>query len=415
MSKAHEDTFEEYDMGKNNKANDDGPGIPVSRSSRCVGKFCLGLSNINATMEGYAEFFSRNVFLDILFNALPRGVGQVTFMNNPATGLVTWLALLTTYPGRALFGLYGMIVAHLVVLFLGFDRSLIRTGFYGYNALQCSMALCAFLVFPPVTAWTWFMLFCYVTLVAAFSVILQVAITSMIFHEKKQHPLTWCFSIVTLMSVLMAQKYNRFPLDPSFVPDIKFTAAVEANGQNITSSDWRWASIINPEPLKFTDIIIAGLRGVSQVYLNNSSVAGVFLLLSMCFCSRVSAVMSFVGSVVGVGTAQFMGVAQDQIMEGIWGYCGALAGVAIGGVFYTFSFKSFCFAIFAAVVATFANAALASFLSVYGIPTMSFGFIFTNTIFTMIGPYANELRMVPLGSITTAEEHFFRRKQTSEQ
>eukprot|EP00299_Pterocystis_sp_00344_P009620 c4102_g1_i1.p1 GENE.c4102_g1_i1~~c4102_g1_i1.p1 ORF type:complete len:437 (+),score=76.74 c4102_g1_i1:196-1311(+) len=362
-------------------------------------------------MDDYCEYFAnKHVILDIIFNGIPRSIGQVTFMNNPITGFITFLALAGPYPGRTLFGVLGIIVAHLAVLFLGLDRKLIRTGFYGYNAFQCSMALCAFLAYPPPTAWTWFMLVMYLGLVSCFSVVLQVAVTNLRVAEYPLHPMTWSFSLVTLCSVLMALKYNRFPIDESFVPTIVTPSTVEYHGQNITSNDWKWTLVVNPGPMNFQDVMLSTLRGVGQVYLNNNAVSGFFLLVAMMFCSRISAVASFIGSLVGVGTAQFMGVAHDQIREGIWGYCGALAALSVGGIFYVLSFRSFVLALFAACVATFINAGLASWLSPYGIPTMSFGFLLCNSMFSLVQRQLMGLTFVPLDQMSTAEENLARHR-----
>jgi solute carrier family 14 (urea transporter) len=345
-------------------------------------------------------------FLALILNSqFPRAVGQINFMNNPITGVITMLALISTNPGRVLFGVLGMIIAHLTAWFFGFDSKLTRTGFYGYNAFQCSMALCAFLAYPPPTPYTWWMLFNYVGLVSVFSCILVVAIASVRVHQNPLHQMTYPFSIITLIAVLMAQKYNRFPINEAFVPTISGVQVIEVDGRNITSTSWDWSKIVNPGRLQFDEVMRASLSGVGQIYLNPDWLVGLFLLIGMAFCSRISAMMSFIGSLVGVGTAQFMGVPQDQIMQGIWGYSGALAGLAIGGTFYVFSWRVFVFACFAACVATFINAGLASFLSVYGIPTMSFAFLFTNTLFTMIQPYVTSMTPVPIDQMTYAEEH----------
>eukprot|EP00299_Pterocystis_sp_00344_P002437 c12749_g1_i1.p1 GENE.c12749_g1_i1~~c12749_g1_i1.p1 ORF type:complete len:416 (+),score=83.40 c12749_g1_i1:48-1295(+) len=397
----------EYD---DNKKDDE---VQFSQKDRCLGRFCLSLTKINGNMDAYCEYFAnKNVVLDIVFNALPRSIGQVTFMNNPITGFITFLALAGAYPGRTFFGVLGILVAHLAVLFLGLDRKKIRTGFYGYNAFQCSMALCAFLAYPPPTAWTWFMLVMYLCLVSCFSVILQVAVTNLRITEHALHPMTWSFSLVTLCSVLMALKYNRFPINEAFVPTIALPTTVNYHGQNISSNDWKWTLVVNPGPMNFQDVMLSTLRGVSQVYLNNNAVSGFFLLLGMMFCSRISAVASFVGSLIGVGTAQFMGVEHDQIREGIWGYCGALAALSIAGIFYVLSFRSFVVALFAACVATFINAGLASYLSVFGIPTMSFGFLLCNIMFSLVQRNLFGLTMVPLEQMSTAEENLarYRRK-----
>lgn len=357
-------------------------------------------------MNEWRDYFAKKGLLfDVPMNGMLRGVGQVMFMDNPLTGLIMLITLFAYNPGRTGFGLIGSLVAHLGALFMGFDQTVIKTGYFGYNGFMVGMALTAFIKFPPIDAWSWWMLVLYTFLVSLMSAILMVAFANIRICDRILHPATYPFSVISLMAILMALKFNRFPVDESFVPVLIAQAAVAVDGRNVTTSDWEWNRLVNPGTLNFADVMVSSLRGVSQIYLCNDEVAAVFIIIAIAFTSRISAVMAFVGSLVGVGTAQFMGVAHNQILEGIWGYCGALAGATIGGVFYVFTLRSFLFAIFGAVVATFINAALASFLSPYGTPTMSFGFLFTHTLYSLIQPFAKGLVAVPLDKMTYAEDH----------
>lgn len=63
--------------------------------------------------------------------------------------------------------------------------------------------------------------------------------------------------------------------------------------------------------------------------------SGVFIFIGILFCSRISAMFSLVGSIIGLCCAYAWGVSIEEAMMGLWGYNSVLASMAIGGIFYS--------------------------------------------------------------------------------
>ena len=61
------------------------------------------------------------------------------------------------------------------------------------------------------------------------------------------------------------------------------------------------------------------LKGISQVYFAENETSGAIILLAMFFHSRIVAMMSFLGCVLGTVTGVMMGTSAGPLLAGLWG------------------------------------------------------------------------------------------------
>ncbi|MHA6697279.1 urea transporter [Chryseobacterium sp. A321] len=75
------------------------------------------------------------------------------------------------------------------------------------------------------------------------------------------------------------------------------------------------------------------LRGIGQIMFQNNSFSGLLFLLGVLYSAPQLAAAAVVGTLLSTGTAQLLGYSKQDIREGLYGFNGALTGIAIGYFF----------------------------------------------------------------------------------
>ncbi|KAA0147943.1 hypothetical protein FNF29_07032 [Cafeteria roenbergensis] len=119
-------------------------------------------------------------------------------------------------------------------------------------------------------------------------------------------------------------------------------------------------------------LVLATLRGVSQVYFNPSWEAGFVISVALAISSPVSAAAAVGGSLVGAMVGMLLGAPAAAVTAGLWGPSSALAAVSMAGIFYRLEEVSVFMAALAAATAGVATAACLAGLSVVGLPPLTF-------------------------------------------
>lgn len=98
----------------------------------------------------------------------------------------------------------------------------------------------------------------------------------------------------------------------------------------------------------FTEII---LRGMSQIFLLNNVTTGILFFVAICYSSWLMGVGAIIGVLVGTFTALFLKYDKNDIHLGLYGYNGALVGLAII-CFFGFNISSVIALIFGSVLSS---------------------------------------------------------------
>jgi urea transporter len=157
-------------------------------------------------------------------------------------------------------------------------------------------------------------------------------------------------------------------------------------------------------------LLNALLRGISQLFLADSWVAGVLILVGILLCSRIAMVMALVGSAAGGLIGLALGADGFAIYHGLWGYNSFITAVAIGGFFLVPTWRSVTYGLAAAVAAAILNGALMVILNSWGAPSLTLSFCITTIAFLLIKDASTLLQAVPLSGTTTPEQHLENRK-----
>ena len=92
-----------------------------------------------------------------------------------------------------------------------------------------------------------------------------------------------------------------------------------------------WPSV--PVSLDVLGIGAALLKGIGQVVFLGEPLAGAILLLGLFLASRRAAAWAVLGSAIGLAVALQQGWSTEHALNGLYGYNGALVGVALSQVY----------------------------------------------------------------------------------
>ncbi len=131
--------------------------------------------------------------------------------------------------------------------------------------------------------------------------------------------------------------------------------------------------------LGFADAV---LRGVGQVMFQNNSYTGLLFLAGIFCNSALSGMAALVGTVVSTAAAVLLGVKPALVRDGLFGFNGALVGVALM-VFLQPGALTWVYLVFAAAGSTVLMAALLRLLEPWKLPTLTAPFVFVTLCFLL--------------------------------
>ncbi len=347
-------------------------------------------------MPDWSERFERRPMLDFVHYCL-RGVGQIVFMNNPVTGLLILVGMGVFSLWLAFAAALGVVSSTAFALVLGFERGAVRAGLYGFNGALVGAGLATFLA----TAWN-LQTMLYIVVVAAFSTVLAAALTVML-AGLKAPPLTLPFNLATLSFLLAAFTFVRGDLG-AVGPQNPSVGGAEIETSLRADQDGPAAGAVE-------GVASAVLRGVGQLFLADSAVAGLIVLAAILVCSRIAAMLALVGSALGALTGLALGADGYDIYHGMWGFNSVVSAVAVGGVFLVLTWRSALLAAACAVAAALPFAAVSTLFSPWGLPALTPPFCLATLAFLMIKDLTPRLRAVALEDVSTPEGHRSRERR----
>jgi len=142
-----------------------------------------------------------------------------------------------------------------------------------------------------------------------------------------------------------------------------------------------------------------------------STAAGVIILVGMAVCSPISAGFALLGSVISTLTALGLGASSTSVYMGLWGYSAVLSSIAVGGMFFVAnSLSLFIYAILASIFTAIIHGAIASLLTPFGLPALTFPFNLVAWIWCLAGNSMGGLFPVEITAISLPEDHIKRVK-----
>lgn len=361
----------------------------VSTAGRLPGP----LAGLSGTMPEWQQRIEKNPLVDFVDYCL-RGVGQVCFMNNPITGAFILAGMFVFDAWLGVAGLVALAVSTLTALLLKFDRAAIRAGLFGFNGVLVGAGLATFL--GPKwdgAAFGW------IILIAALSSVFHAALAAIMARAWGIPPFTLAFNFSTLMFLVGALSFAHGRFAGVLVPAQPEIGGIDP-GFYAVSGDSQAA-----------DILTAIFNGISQLFLAQDVIGGILIVIGLLFCSRIAGAMALVGSTFGMLSGLAVGASGTAIYQGLWGFNSFDAALAIGGVFFVLSVRSFVLGVGCAILAALFFGALSALFEPWGLPALTLPFCFATIIFALLKYATTSVDAVEAEDITTPEEHLIRMKE----
>ena len=278
-----------------------------------------------------------------------RGIGQVFFQDNMWTGLlitagIFWGAYAEGFPAVAWGMLVGTFVSTLTGYLLKLSDENGAQGLWGFNG--CLVG-CAFPTFLGDTIWMWLaLIFC-----SAMTVWVRTALNN-VFGKWNVSSFTFPFVLCTWFFLLASRVFNGMP--PTYLGDPAFPASVH--------------EALN---MGFGDLVVYWLKGISQVFLINSWVTGVFFLIALAVSSIRVAVWAAISSALALFMVIVFQAPGADVAEGLYGFSAVLTGIALGATFCNYSWKTAIWTLCGVIATVFIQGAMNVFFAPMGLSTLT--------------------------------------------
>jgi len=218
---------------------------------------------------------------------------QVMLQEKAVTGLLLLVGLGLSSFVMLLAGVLATLSGLMVARFCHFNLKEMQSGLYGFNSALVGIATFYFLPSSPI---------------ALLLVIFSGILSSLIMH-------------------FMATRLGNIPALTT--PFILTTWLILAIIDYLGLSTIVHSSSSGVNSITLVDSILAAMRGVAQVMLQDSWLSGVIFLCALACNSIKIAASAFIGSVLGMLMATGFNFSQDMILMGVYGFNSCLVVIAI--------------------------------------------------------------------------------------
>lgn len=289
------------------------------------------------------------------------GVGQVMFQQSPWTGLlfligIFWGSYQCDSPQVAWGALLGLIASTLAGYITEKNSNAGVQGLWGFNGILVG---CAFPTFLDDVPLMWVAL-CFCALCSTW---VRTGLNNFL-APFKINSLTFPFVLMTWIFLFASRILAGIP--PSGLSEPLMT--LDVSGALDTS---------------FGSLVIYWLKGISQVFLINSWVTGIFFLVGLALCSRWAAGWAAIGSAISLALAILFKADPSDIENGLFGFSPVLTAIALGCTFYIPNIRSAIWTIVGIIATFFIQAAMDMFFLPFGLPTLTGPFCIATWLFLL--------------------------------
>jgi urea transporter len=310
-------------------------------------------------------------------DTLLRGAGQVMFQDSAWCGLffllgIGWGAWKEGIPEVGIGAVLGLVVGTVAACILNAPRADIRKGLHGYNGILVGCALPTFFG-PTLTCWV------LVVAGAFFSTVIMLAVSRFL-STWKVSAMTGPFVFTTWLILLASYNFAHFKI--TGLPHPAFSVQPSQTMTALPGSEV---------------LFMASLKGISQVFLIGNTVTGVLFLIGLACSSLPAAVFAWLGSVVAIATAVFLGADERSVAEGMYQFSAVLTAIGLGSTFYSPNMRTAFYALLGTIFTVVAQGALNVALAPLGIPTLTFPFVLAAWLFLL-----PNIQLLPLSHRTSS-------------
>lgn len=294
-------------------------------------------------------------------SSLLRGAGQVMFQCNAWTGLlflcgIFWGSYECGLPHVAWGAVVGLVVSTLAGALVGMSKTDGQTGLWGFNGILVG---CAFPTFLGNTWQMWIAL-----IICAMATTWVRKGFNNVMAPWKTNSLTFPFVLLTWIFLLASREFLALAPDALSAPELTDSFSGTLN-------------------TSFGSLVVYWLKGVSQVFLVNSWVTGVFFLAALAVSSLWAALWAAVGSAIALCLAILFHADPVSISAGLFGFSPVLTAIALGCTFYKPNLRSALWCVVGTIVTVFVQAGMDALMLPYGIPTLTGPFCVATWLFLL--------------------------------
>jgi solute carrier family 14 (urea transporter) len=304
-----------------------------------------------------------------------RSISQVVFINNPFTGLLILLGIYFSSVWLGFAGTFGVVVSVCTALIFGFNREGVRSGLYGFNGVLVGLALAAFSVAP------WDMRIIFFIFILSITGTLLTEALNKIFISRGIPSLTLPFNIIVLLFFAVtlncyAGSQTLLVVSPPPLPE------AAAGGLTVSS---------------FVLAFNAVFRGFGQLFLANSPLGGIMIIIGITVASRMAGSLAFFGSVAGMLAGILLGADNCAIYNGLWGFNPFVSAIAINIFFSLTPRRTILLGIGSAAFAALLYHAISILLAPWSLPALTLPFCLGTLTFILYQPWGRRLWLVKKG------------------
>lgn len=289
------------------------------------------------------------------------GSGQVMFQQNVWTGLlflagIFWGSYECHTPQVAWGAVVGLIASTVAGYLTEPDKTAGKEGLWGFNGILVG---CAFPTFLDNTWLMWAaMIFC-----AMLSTWVRTGLNN-VMAPSKVNSLTFPFVMLTWIFLLASRIMDG--IAPASLSEPELTE--------------HFNFVLDTS---FGSLVVYWLKGISQVFLIDSWVTGIFFLAALAVNSRWAALWAAIGSALSLAMALLFKADASDITAGLFGFSPVLTAIAIGCTFNKPNIKSAVWTLVAIIATVFVQAGMDMFFQPFGLPTLTGPFCVTTWLFLL--------------------------------
>ncbi|XP_055757280.1 urea transporter 1 isoform X1 [Salvelinus fontinalis] len=342
--------------------------------------FVNGLVYCTGDMVHFSRYMEDKAFIFQLVEWSMRGVARVILANNPLSGVLILGALVWASPWQALLGTLGLLTSTLTAVIIGQDSEEVSGGLHGFNGMLVSLLMG---VFSSAGDWYWWLLLP-VCLGGATSTFLYSGLTPLL--DKWDLPVAvFPFNMVILLYLACTGSSNPcYPHHPA-------TPLGELES--------------NATELSLTQLLQGVPLGVGQIYACEDLGPSVLILGATLLYSPLLGSHALLGSGAGTLAGLSVSVRHRALYSGLAGFNGALGCMAVGGLFFTFSWRTHLFSIASAFLSAYADIALSNLLGTVGLPACSWAATLTTTLMLLLTGRSLSAYRIPTGRVMAPEQN----------
>ncbi len=289
------------------------------------------------------------------FDGFISSYSQVFFSDNKAYAYWLLLASFANWTS-GLAGAVSVVISLGFAAWLGLDKTLMRVGYYSYNALLLGLAMGLYYEFS-LSFWL---------LLTVFS-ILSVFFTKglSIFFEKYALPVLNMPFILTLWAMTLSiRSFQTIHLSERGL--FKLNELYATGGMTLVNV-YEWLTDITLPPL-----IDAYFKSLGAIYFQFSTIAGIFIAIGLLLYSRIAFTLSIIGFLTGFYFFQILNGSVSEYLYAAVSFNYILAAITLGGFYVVPSRKSYILAIISAMIIAILYAALYGIFVKLQLPVYTF-------------------------------------------